>query len=214
MQEAYIVTGYRTAVGKSGRGGFKNVRSDDLGAQVVKHLVSKVPDFDPSRVDDLIVGCAVPEAEQGMQIGRWVALMSLPLNVSGVTVNRYCGSGLETIAMGIAKIKAGMADCIIAGGIESMSLVPMMGHKVALNYKMAQQHPDWYLSMGLTAEEVAVDYKISREDMDEFSYHSHMKALAAIKEGKFNDQIVPIDVEEVYVDACGKASHQILYRRH
>ena len=204
MQEAYIVTGYRTAVGKSGRGGFKHVRSDDLGAQVVKHLVAQVPALDPSRVDDLIVGCAVPEAEQGMQIGRWVALMSLPLNVSGVTVNRYCGSGLETIAMGIAKIKAGMADCIIAGGIESMSMVPMMGHKVALNYKMAQKHPDWYLSMGLTAEEVAVDYKISREDMDEFSYHSHMKALNAIKEGKFNNQIVPVEVEEVYLDGNGQ----------
>lgn len=204
MQEAYIVTGYRTAVGKANRGGFKNMRSDDLGAAVIKHLVANVPELDPTRVDDLIVGCAIPEAEQGMQIGRMIALLSLPQNVSGVTVNRYCGSGLETIALGVAKIKAGMADCIIAGGIESMSLLPMMGHKVALNYKLADEHPDWYLGMGLTAEEVAVDYKISREDMDVFSYHSHQKALAAIKEGKFNSQIVPVEVEDIYIDANGR----------
>jgi len=201
--EAYIVTGLRTAVGKANKGGFKNVRSDDLGARVIKALLEKVPQLDPSRVDDLIVGCAVPEAEQGMQIGRMISLMSLPQNVSGVTVNRYCGSGIETVAMGVAKVKAGMADCIIAGGIESMSMVPMLGHKVALNYKVATEHPDWYLSMGLTAEEVAADYKISREDMDEFSYNSHMKALHAIESGYFNDQIVPIDVEDVYVDEAG-----------
>ncbi|MEL6653779.1 MAG: acetyl-CoA C-acyltransferase [Bacteroidota bacterium] len=201
--EAYIVAGYRTAVGKANRGGFKNFRSDDLGAQVVKHLVASVPELDPSRIDDLICGCAVPEAEQGMQIGRMIALMSLPMNVSGVTVNRYCGSGLETIALGVAKIKAGMADCIVAGGIESMSLLPMMGHKVALNYDLATKHPDWYLGMGLTAEEVAVDYKISREDMDEFSYHSHMKALNALDNGLFKDQIVPISVEDRFIDEEG-----------
>ncbi|MCI4669945.1 MAG: thiolase family protein [Bacteroidia bacterium] len=202
--EAYIVTGLRTAVGKANKGGFKSVRSDDLGASVVKALIEKVPQLDPTRVDDLIVGCAVPEAEQGMQIGRMIALMSLPMNVSGVTVNRYCGSGVETVAMAVAKVKAGMADCIIAGGIESMSMLPMMGHKVALNYKVATEHPDWYLSMGLTAEEVAKDYNISREDMDEFSYNSHMKAINAIEKGYFKDQIVPIEVEDVFVDEAGR----------
>lgn len=202
--EAYIVTGLRTAVGKANRGGFKNYRPDDLGAEVVRKLVASVPELDPTRVDDLIVGCAVPEAEQGMQVGRMVALMSLPMNVSGVTVNRYCGSGLETIALGIAKIKAGMADCIIAGGIESMSMVPVMGHKPSLNYRVASEHPDWYLGMGLTAEEVSVDYKISREDMDEYSYHSHMRAINAIDNGKFKDQIVPIEVEDIYIDDNGR----------
>ena len=204
MQEAYIVAGKRSAVGKANRGGFKNFRSDDLGAEVIKNLVASVPELDPTRVDDLIVGCAVPEAEQGMQIGRMLALMALPQNVSGMTVNRYCGSGLETIALGVAKIKSGMADCIIAGGIESMSMVPMMGHKVSLNYNVANEHPDWYLSMGLTAEEVATDYKISREDMDEFAYHSHQKAIKAIEAGYFNDQIVPVEVEERYLDENGK----------
>ena len=202
--EAYIVTGYRTAVAKSKRGGFKTVRPDDLGAEVVKHLVAQVPELDPSRIDDLIAGCAIPEAEQGMQIARYISLMSLPMNVSGVTVNRYCGSGLETIALGTAKIKAGMADCIIAGGIESMTMVPMMGHKPSLNYKLASQHPDWYLGMGLTAEEVAVDYKISRDDMDEFSYNSHMKALNAIDNGKFQSQIVPVEVEDVFINEEGR----------
>ncbi|MEZ4777313.1 MAG: acetyl-CoA C-acyltransferase [Bacteroidia bacterium] len=202
--EAYIVTGLRTAVGKANRGGLKNVRPDDLGAEVIRKLVASVPELDPTRIDDLIVGCAVPEAEQGMQVGRMIALMSLPMNVSGVTVNRYCGSGLETIAMGIAKIKAGMADCIIAGGIESMSMVPVMGHKPALNYNVASQHPDWYLGMGLTAEEVAVDYKISRQDMDEYSYHSHQRAISAITGGRFKDQIVPIEVEDIYVDENGR----------
>ncbi|MDW3649913.1 MAG: thiolase family protein [Bacteroidia bacterium] len=202
--EAYIVTGYRTAIARGRKGGFKATRSDDLAAEVVKHLVAQVPQLDPSRVDDLIVGCAIPEAEQGMQIGRMVALMSLPMNVSGVTVNRYCGSGLETIALGAAKIKAGMADCIIAGGTESMSMLPMMGHKPSLNMKIATEHPDWYLSMGLTAEEVASDYNISREDMDVFAYNSHMKALQAQADGKFDGQIVPIEVEDIFVDADGR----------
>lgn len=204
MKEAYIVTGFRSAVGKSKRGGFRNYRPDDLAADVIKGLIASVPELDPSRVDDLIVGCAVPEAEQGMQMARWISLLSLPQNVSGVTVNRYCGSGLETIAMGVAKVKSGMADCIIAGGTESMSMVPIMGHKVSLNYKLASEHPDWYLGMGLTAEEVAADYNISREDMDEFSYHSHMKALNAIKNGYFEDQIVPVEVEEVLIGAGGE----------
>ncbi|MEM6632024.1 MAG: thiolase family protein [Bacteroidota bacterium] len=204
MREAYIITANRTAVGKSGKGGFKHMRSDDMGAEVIKHMMSTVPELDPSRVDDVIVGCAVPEAEQGMQIGRMISLMSLPMNVSGFVINRYCGSGLESVALGVAKIRSGMADCIIAGGVESMSLLPMMGHKVALNYRLAQQHPDWYLGMGLTAEEVAADYKISREDMDEFSYHSHMKALAAIDGEKFKSQIVPVPVEEIYINEEGQ----------
>jgi acetyl-CoA acetyltransferase family protein len=206
MQEAYIITGYRTAVGKSGRGGFKNYRPDDLGAEVIKALVASVPQLDPSRVDDLIVGCAVPEAEQGMQVARMIALLSLPMNVPGVTVNRYCGSGLETIAMGVAKIRSGMADCIIAGGIESMSLVPVMGNKTALNYRIVTEHPDWYLGMGLTAEEVADDYGISREDMDLFSYHSHQKAISAIEGGRFRQQIVPISVEEISVEKGKRVS--------
>lgn len=180
------------------------MRSDDLGAEVIKKLVAAVPQLDPTRVDDLIVGCAVPEAEQGMQIGRMIALLSLPQNVSGMTVNRYCGSGLETIALGVAKIKAGMADCVIAGGVESMSLVPMMGHKVALNYKIAERHADWYLGMGLTAEEIIKDYGITREDQDTFSYQSHQKAISAIQAGKFKDQIVPVEVEDIYLDASGK----------
>lgn len=202
--EAYLVTGYRTAIARGKKGGFKATRSDDLAAEVIKHLVSQVPKLDPSRVDDLIVGCAIPEAEQGMQIGRMIALMSLPMNVSGVTVNRYCGSGLETIAIATAKVKAGMADCIIAGGTESMSMLPMMGHKPSLNMKIAQEHPDWYLSMGITAEEVATDYNISREDMDVFAFNSHMKALKAQGDNKFDGQIVPIEVEDVFVGADGK----------
>lgn len=202
--EAYIVAGRRSAVGKANKGGFKAFRPDDLGAEVIKALVADVPALDPTRIDDLICGCAIPEAEQGMQVGRMLALMALPMNVSGVTVNRYCGSGLETIAMGVAKIKAGMADCIVAGGIESMSMLPMMGHKPALNYKIASEHPDWYLGMGLTAEEVAADYKISREDMDEFSFNSHQKAIAAIQGGSFSSQIVPVSVEDVYIDGDGR----------
>ncbi len=202
--EAYIVAGFRTAVGKANKGGFKNMRSDDLGAAVIRHLVQSVPQLDPERIDDLIVGCAVPEAEQGMQIARMVALLSLPQSVSGVTVNRYCGSGLETIAMGVAKIKAGMADCIVAGGIESMSLVPTMGHKVSLNWKIASEHPEWFLGMGATAEEIAHDFKISREDADLFSFHSHQKAIAAIKSGSFSNEIVPIEVEDVFLDGQGK----------
>ncbi|MDP5169503.1 MAG: acetyl-CoA C-acyltransferase [Bacteroidia bacterium] len=204
MQEAYIVTGLRSAVGKANRGGFRNYRPDDLAADVIKALIASVPALDPERVDDLIVGCAVPEAEQGMQMGRWISLLSLPQSVSGVIVNRYCGSGLETVAMGVAKIKAGMADCIIAGGTESMSMVPIMGHKTSLNYNIASEHPEWYLGMGLTAEEVAVDYKVSREDMDAFSFHSHQKAINAIEKGYFDGQIVPVEVEDVLVSASGQ----------
>ncbi|WP_304236106.1 acetyl-CoA C-acyltransferase [Jiulongibacter sediminis] len=197
---AYIVKGYRTAVGKAGRGGFRFTRPDDLAAENIKYLLSQVPELDPSRVDDLIVGNAVPEAEQGMQMARYIALLSMGKVVPGVTVNRYCGSGIETIAMAAAKINAGMANCIIAGGTESMSLVPTMGYKTALNYDIAQNNPDYYLGMGLTAEQVAQDFKISREDQDEFSYKSHMKALNAQEKGLFDEEIVPITVKETYFD--------------
>ncbi|MDW3208471.1 MAG: acetyl-CoA C-acyltransferase [Reichenbachiella sp.] len=206
--EAYIVNGYRTAIGKSKRGGFRFTRPDDLAADVIKHLVADVPALDPKRIDDLIVGNAIPEAEQGMQMGRMISLLSLPIEVPGVTVNRYCGSGLETIAIAAARIKAGMANCIIAGGTESMSLVPMLGYKTALNWKIAEKTPEYYLGMGLTAEEIAEDYKISREEADEFSVKSHDKALAALAEGKFKDEIVPITVKETYVNEEGKKAER------
>ncbi len=202
---AYIVSGYRSAVGKASRGGFRFTRPDDLGAEVIKYLLDKIPNLDPARVDDVIVGNAVPEAEQGMQMGRYVALLALPKNVSGITINRYCGSGVEAIAMAAAKIHAGMADCIIAGGTESMSMVPTMGWKTALNYDIAHSNPDYYLSMGLTAEQVAKDFKIGRDKQDEFAFHSHQKALNAQKENLFASGIVPISVKETYFDqASGK----------
>jgi acetyl-CoA acetyltransferase family protein len=208
-QQAYIVAGYRTAVGKAPRGVFRFTRPDDLAAEVIKHLVASVPALDPSRVDDVIVGNAVPEAEQGLQMGRLISLLALPINVPGLIVNRYCGSGVETIAMAVGKITAGMADCIIAGGTESMSMVPTVGWKTAPNYKLATQHPDYYIGMGLTAEAVANDYKISRQDQDEFSYNSHQKAIKAIAAGKFKQSIVPITVEETYLDqATGKKKNR------
>lgn len=202
--EAYIVNGYRTAVGKAKKGGFRFYRPDDLATDVIKHLLAQTPGLEPSRVDDLIVGNAVPEAEQGMQMGRMISLMALGKVVPGFIINRYCGSGLEAIALATAKIKSGMADCIIAGGTESMSMVPMMGYKTSLNWKIAQKHPDYYLSMGLTAEELAKDYDISRKDSDQFAVTSHERAINAIKEGRFKDEIVPIQVEETYVDESGK----------
>lgn len=199
MKEAYIISGYRTAVGKSGKGGFRFTSPVDLGAAVIDHIIANTPGFDPAVVDDLIVGNAVPEAEQGLQMARWVGVKSgLPLEVPGVTVNRYCGSGLETIAMATAKIRAGLADCIIAGGTESMSLVPTVGYKTVPVYSVAKDHPDYFLGMGLTAEEVALQYKVSREDMDAFSLASHQKAIAAIESGKFKSEIVPFEVEEVF----------------
>jgi len=201
---AYIIKGFRTAVGKANKGGFRFTRPDDLAAEVIKYLLAAVPELDPARVDDLIVGNAVPEAEQGMQMGRMVSLLSLPIKVPGMVVNRYCGSGLETIAIASAKIHAGMADCIIAGGTESMSLVPTIGWKTVLNYDIATRHPDWYSSMGATAESVATEYNVSREDQDAFAYGSHQKALAAIRDGKFSNQIVPVTVRETYIDANGK----------
>jgi acetyl-CoA acyltransferase len=202
---AYIVAGYRTAVGKATRGGFRFTRPDDLAATVIKHLVAQVPALDPARIDDVLVGNAVPEAEQGLHMGRLISLLALPINVPGLIVNRYCGSGVETIAMAVGKISAGMADCIIAGGTESMSMVPTVGWKTVPNYNLATKHPDYYMGMGLTAEAVANDYKISRQDQDEFSYNSHQKAIKAIEGGKFKKQIVPVTVEETYVDqATGK----------
>lgn len=197
---AYIVAGFRTAVGKAGKGGFRFTRPDDLAAEVIKHLVASIPQLDPTQIDDLIVGNAVPEAEQGMQMGRMIALMSLPIQVPGMVINRYCGSGLEAIAIAASRINAGMADCIIAGGTESMSLVPVMGYKTALNYRLATEHSDYYTSMGLTAEQVAEKYGITREDQDIFAYQSHQKAIKAISEGKFKNEIVPVTVEEVYVE--------------
>ncbi|MDO7885818.1 acetyl-CoA C-acyltransferase [Hymenobacter cheonanensis] len=206
---AYIVAGFRTAVGKAPRGVFRFTRPDDLAAEVIKHLVKSVPALDPSRVDDVIVGNAVPEAEQGLQMGRLISLLALPINVPGLIVNRYCGSGVETIAMAVGKITAGMAECIIAGGTESMSMVPTVGWKTVPNYKLATEHPDYYMGMGLTAEAVANDYKISRQDQDEFSYNSHQKAIKAIAEGKFKKSIVPITVEETYLDqATGKKKNR------
>ncbi len=200
--DAYIVAGYRTAVGKAPRGGLRLTRPDDLAAEVIKHLLAQVPQLDPARVDDLIVGNAVPEAEQGMQMARYIGLLSLPKSVPGLTINRYCGSGLEAIAIASAKIHAGMADCMIAGGTESMSMVPVMGWKTALNYNIASEHPDYYIGMGLTAEQVAQQFNISRDAQDEFALESHQKALAAQASGKFEGEIVPINVKETYFDAA------------
>ena len=181
MNTAYIVAGYRTAVGKSKRGGFRFTRPDDLAVDVIQGLLASVPQLDPKQIDDVIVGNAVPEAEQGLQVGRIIANRAVGEHAPGVTVNRYCASGLETIAIATAKIQTGMADCIIAGGTESMSLVPTAGWRTMPNYELAKDNGDYYLSMGLTAEQVAKDYKVSREDQDEFAYNSHMKALMQLR---------------------------------
>jgi len=202
--DAYIVAGYRTAVTKSGKGGFKSARPDFLGACVIKHLLAHIPAIDPVQIEDLIVGNAVPEAEQGMQMGRMLSLMALPISVPGLIVNRYCGSGLEAIAIAAARIHSGMNDIIIAGGAESMSLVPTMGHKTVLDYSFATEHPDYYISMGLTAEAVSSTYSISREAQDQFALNSHLKALAAQNEGKFKSQIVPVEVTNTFVNEAGK----------
>ncbi|MDX2002733.1 MAG: thiolase family protein [Chitinophagales bacterium] len=204
--EAYIVAGYRTAVGKASRGGFRFVTPIELGKVVIDQLLKAVPQLDPERIDDLIVGNAVPEAEQGLQMARWVAVRSLPLGVPAVTVNRYCGSGVETIAMAAAKIKAGYADCIIAGGTESMSLVPTVGFKTVPNFEVASTHPEYFLGMGHTSEKISKQFGVSREDQDLFSYNSHQKAINAIKSGFFKDEIVPVEVEEIYVEGGKKKS--------
>ena len=198
---AYIVAGFRSAVGKAGKGGFRFYRPDDIGASVIKHLVKSLPNLDKERIDDVIVGNATPEAEQGLNMGRMLSLMGLDTDkVPGMTVNRYCASGLETIAIAKAKIEAGMADCIIAGGAESMSVMAMGGWRIVPNAKVGKENPNWYWGMGLTAEAVAKDFKVSREEQDEFALKSHDKALNAIKEGKFKDEIVPIEVEHVFLD--------------
>ena len=204
MQEAYIVAGYRTAVGKSKRGGFRFTRPDDLAIEVIKGLMASVPNLEAARVDDVIVGNAVPEAEQGLQVGRIIAARALGYQAPGMTVNRYCASGLETIAIATAKIRSGQADCIIAGGTESMSMVPTSGWKTVPAYSIATTEPDYYLNMGLTAEAVAKEFQVSREDQDQFAFHSHQKAMAAIQNGYFKAGILPINVEEVYLDGKGK----------
>jgi len=204
MQDAYIVAGYRTAVTKSKRGGFRFYRPDDLAITVIKGLLASMPALDPKQVDDVIVGNAVPEAEQGLQVGRIIAARAVGIGVPGMTVNRYCASGLETIAIATAKIRSGQADCVIAGGTESMSMVPTAGWKVVPAYSIASDDPDYYLSMGLTAEAVAKEYGVNREDQDQFSYQSHLKALNAIREGYFKNGILPVKVQEVYLDKNGK----------
>ena len=198
---AYIVAGFRSAVGKATRGGFRFTRPDDIAAGVIKHLMASVPNVSAEQVDDLIVGNAMPEAEQGLNMARFISLLAFNTDkVSAMTVNRYCASGLETIAIASAKINSGLSECIIAGGAESMSLIPMGGWRIVPNYEVAKVHPDYYWGMGLTAEAVAKEYKVSREDQDKFSLNSHLKAITAIKEGKFKDEIVPIKISENYLD--------------
>ncbi|UZH54471.1 acetyl-CoA C-acyltransferase [Salinimicrobium tongyeongense] len=203
---AYIVKGYRTAVGKAPRGVFRFKRPDELAAETIQFMMDKLPEFDKKRIDDVIVGNAMPEAEQGLNVGRFISLMGLNTeDVPGMTVNRYCASGLETIAIATAKIQSGMANCIIAGGAESMSYIPMGGYKPVPDYKLAKAgKEDYYWGMGLTAEAVAQKYKVSREDQDEFAFNSHQKSLKAQKEDRFQDQIVPITVDQTYVDENGK----------
>ena len=204
-QNAYIVAGYRTAIGKAGKGGFRFSRPDELGAEVIKYILKTIPQLDPERIDDVIVGNATPEAEQGLNMGRMISLMGLnTVKVPGITINRYCSSGLETIAMATAKINAGMADCIIAGGAESMSIMAMGGWRIVPGATVAKEHPEWYWGMGLTAEAVAKQFGVSRQQQDEFALNSHMKALKAIEEGRFKNEIVPIEVEHVFLDANEK----------
>jgi acetyl-CoA acyltransferase len=199
--DAYIIGGYRSAVGRSGKGVFRFMRPDDLGEQVIRHLMNDFPQLDKERIDDVIVGNATPEAEQGLNIGRMVSLMGLDTEkVPGMTINRYCASGLESIAIASAKIHAGMADCILAGGIETMSPIPFGGWRLVPNFKVAKNNPEWYWGMGLTAEAVAHEYNISREDQDAFAVESHIRAAAAIDAGRFATGIAPITVEETYLD--------------
>ncbi len=203
--DAYIIAGLRSAVGKAPRGMFRFMRPDDLAAQVIRQVIATVPNLDVNRIDDLIVGNAMPEAEQGLNVGRLISLMAFDTEkVPGMTVNRYCASGLETIAIASAKIHAGLADCIVAGGVESMSLIPTGGWRVIPNFEVAEKHPDWYWGMGLTAEAVANEFKVSREDQDAFGFASHQKAIAAIKGGKFKSGIAPVKVNEIYLDEKNK----------
>jgi acetyl-CoA acyltransferase len=204
MQEAYIVAGFRTAVTKSKKGGFRFYRPDDLAIEVIKGLVATIPQLETKLIDDVIVGNAVPEAEQGLQFGRTIAAKALGIDVAGITINRYCASGLESIAMATAKIRSGMAECIVAGGTESMSLVPTAGWKTVPSYTIAKDEPDYYLSMGLTAEAVAKEFNVTREQQDEFAFYSHQKAMKAIADGNFKKGILPINVEEIYLNEKGK----------
>lgn len=210
MKQAYIVKAYRTAVGKAPKGVFRFKRTDELAAETIQHMMKELPDFDKSRIDDVIVGNAMPEGSQGLNMARFISLIGLnSVDVPGVTVNRFCASGIETIGIATAKIQSGMANCIIAGGAESMSAVPMTGYKPELNYDTVKAgHPDYYWGMGNTAEAVANQFKVSREDQDEFAYNSHMKALKAQAENRFQDQIVPITVDQTYVDANGKKANK------
>ena len=196
---AYIVKAYRTAIGKAKKGSFKNTRSDDLAIEVIKHIMKDTPNLDPEMVQDVLVGCAFPEGEQGLNIARNISVAALGIKIPGTTVNRFCGSGLETIAMAAAKIDAGMGDIYIAGGVESMSMVPMTGFRLAPNYNVATEFPEALVGMGITAEAVAKKYNINRAECDEFAYNSHMKAASAIESGRFRDEIVPINVKEVFV---------------
>lgn len=198
--EAYIVAGYRTAVGRAKKGGFRFMRSDDLAVEVIEALIAKTEGVEAEMIDDCIVGCANPEGEQGLQIGRQISMRALSKSVAGMTVNRYCASGLETISIAVGKIKAGMGQMYVAGGAESMSLIPMTGYKLAPNYGVANENPSYLVGMGLTAEAVSKKYGISREAQDEFAYNSHMKAMKAVDGGLFDDEIIPVDVKEVYVD--------------
>ncbi len=205
MGDVYIVQAYRTAVGKSKKGKINFVRPDDLGAQLMKKIIQKIPNFDKETINDVIVGNATPEAEQGLNMGRMISLIGLnSVKVPGMTVNRYCSSGLETIAIGTAKIKSNMAECILAGGVETMSTIPMGGWRIVPNYKVAKTHPDWYWGMGTTAEAIVEKYKISRTDQDEFAYNSHMKAVHAINNNLFNDDIIPIEVTKTFIDTDEK----------
>ena len=197
--EAFVINGYRSAVAKSKRGGFKNYRSDDLAVDVIKHLMKNVPEIDPKQVDDVIVGCANPEGEQGLQIGRLISARALGKEVPGITINRYCASGLEAISQAVGKIKAGFGHIYIAGGVESMSMIPMTGYKLAPSYKANMENLNYHVSMGATAEAVAKKYEITREDADEFSFNSHKKASSALKNEKFKSQIVPVEVNEAFV---------------
>ena len=197
--EAFVINGYRSAVAKSKRGGFKNYRSDDLAVDVIKHLMKNVPEIDPKQIDDVIVGCANPEGEQGLQIGRLISARALGKEVPGITINRYCASGLEAISQAVGKIKAGFGHIYIAGGVESMSMIPMTGYKLAPSYKANMENLNYHVSMGATAEAVAKKYEITREDADEFSFNSHKKASSALKNEKFKSQIVPVEVNEVFV---------------
>tara|TARA_B100000900_G_scaffold147740_1_gene125312 strand:- start:7263 stop:8432 length:1170 start_codon:yes stop_codon:yes gene_type:complete len=197
--EAYIIKGYRTAVGKAKKGGFKNYRSDDMAVQIIKYLIESVPQLDPKTVNDVIVGCANPEGEQGLQVGRLISARALGIEVPGITINRYCASGLEAISLAVAKIKAGMGDIFIAGGTESMSLIPMTGYKLSPSYQANLENINYHVSMGATAEAVAEKYNVTREASDAFSLASHQKAANAIDKGYFKDEIVPIEVEEVFV---------------